>query len=456
MSGADASKFEIDSNGLLSFMAAPDYEMPGDANSDNVYEIMVVSTDNEGETGMMSVTVKVTNINEDGNVALSSVQPRVGVALTATLTDPDGDVSGTTWQWSRSETDPGTYEDIEDARSATYAPVAGDAEPVRYYLKATANYTDGEDSGQTAEMISVNQILPDTTNRAPYFPDTDPDTEGMQDEGRGRSIPENTVAGADDDGDVVGEPVTAMDPNGDRLTYMLGGADAGLFKVDQDNIATMEDNEGGQIRVGAGTKLDKETKDTYMLTVTATDSYGLSATTMVTIMVANVDEAPEIIEGGLVVRGQSSVNYAENGMGSVATYTASGPDAAMATWTLGGDDAGDFMFSGGMLTFRSSPDYEIPMDADRDNVYMVTIMADDGTYMDTRDVRVMVTNVVEPGEVVTPEPGDTLLDRYDENDSGEIDKDEVIQAINDYLFGEGADAISKDDVIETINLYLFG
>ena len=35
-------------------------------------------------------------------------------------------------------------------------------------------------------------------------------------------------------------------------------------------------------------------------------------------------------------------------------------------------------------------------------------------------------------------------------------KDEVIQAINDYLFGVGADAISKDDVIETINLYLFG
>ena len=119
-----------------------------------------------------------------------------------------------------------------------------------------------------------------------------------------------------------------MDPNGGRLTYTLGGADAGLFKVDQDNIDTDDmADEGGQIRVGAGTKLDKETRDTYMVTVTATDSYGLSATTMVTIMVADVDEAPEIMEGGLVVRGQSSVNYAENGMGSVATYTASGPDA---------------------------------------------------------------------------------------------------------------------------------
>ena len=48
--------------------------------------------------------------------------------------------------------------------------------------------------------------------------------------------------------------------------------------------------------------LDKESRDTYMVTVTATDSYGLSATTMVTIMVANVDEAPKIMEGGLVVQ----------------------------------------------------------------------------------------------------------------------------------------------------------
>ena len=237
VSGADRGEFEIE-DGLLAFKAAPDYEMPGDANGDNVYEIMVVVTDNEGATGMMSVTVKVTNMNEVGSVALSSVQPRVVVALTATLTDPDGSVSGVTWQWSRSEIEDGTYVDIEDATSATYTPVAGDGDPPRYYLKATASYTDGEDSGQSAEMTSVNQVLADTTNKAPYFPDTDPDTEGMQDEGRERSVQENTEAVATGDGDVVGEPVTAMDPNGDSLTYRLGGDDAALFTVDQDDIGT--------------------------------------------------------------------------------------------------------------------------------------------------------------------------------------------------------------------------
>ena len=34
-----------------------------------------------------------------------------------------------------------------------------------------------------------------------------------------------------------------------------------------------------------------------------------------------------------------------------------------------------------------------------DNMYMVTIMANDGTYMDTHDVMVMVTNEDEPGRV---------------------------------------------------------
>ena len=50
----------------------------------------------------------------------------------------------------------------------------------------------------------------------------------------------------------------------------------------------------------------------------------------------------------------------------------------------------------------------------------------------------------------------TLLERYDADDSGTIEKSEAIQAIEDYLFGEGADAISKDEVIEVIKLYLFG
>ena len=125
----------------------------------------------------------------------------------------------------------------------------------------------------------------------------------------------------------------------------------------------------------------------------------MKATVNVTIMVTDVDEAPMIMVGGLAVSGRSSVQYAENGMGMVATYTASGPDAASARWSLSGDDARDFTITGGVLAFSSTPDYENPADMGGDNVYQVTVEADDGTYMDTQDVTVTVTNVDEDGEV---------------------------------------------------------
>ena len=41
-----------------------------------------------------------------------------------------------------------------------------------------------------------------------------------------------------------------------------------------------------------------------------------------------------------MVSGDATVSYAENGTEAVATYAADGPDAAMATWSLSGDDIG--------------------------------------------------------------------------------------------------------------------
>ena len=58
------------------------------------------------------MTVKVVNLEEPGVVTLSTRQPRDGIELTATHTDPDGrsdtdpstDLTAvpTTWQWARS------------------------------------------------------------------------------------------------------------------------------------------------------------------------------------------------------------------------------------------------------------------------------------------------------------------------------------------------------------------
>ena len=177
------------------------------------------------------------------------------------------------------------------------------------------------------------------------------------------------------------------------LAYTLGGVDASRFSV----------RSNGQLEVKVGADLDHETNASHTVTVMVDDGSGESnatASITVTIYVTDVDEAPVITgAGGLAVSGQSSVNYEENGMGSVATYTASGPNADSATWSLGGDDAGDFGIAGGVLTFNNVPNYEMPADADGDNTYLVTVMADDGSNMATHDVMVMVTNMEEMGTV---------------------------------------------------------
>ena len=92
-----------------------------------------------------------------------------------------------------------------------------------------------------------------------------------------RSVAENTAAGQN-----VGAPVAATDPNNDTLRYTLGGPDAGSFDI----VSTT-----GQIRTRSGVTYDHESRDSYSVTVTASDGVGRAVAT-VTISVTDVDEPP--------------------------------------------------------------------------------------------------------------------------------------------------------------------
>ena len=104
VSGTDAGDFEIsnvgdETFGALTFKETPNYEKPADGNGDNVYMVTVVVSDGK-LTAMRDVTITITNVEEAGTVTLSSEQPKVGIALTATLEDPDGVVADSVkWTW---------------------------------------------------------------------------------------------------------------------------------------------------------------------------------------------------------------------------------------------------------------------------------------------------------------------------------------------------------------------
>ena len=145
MSGADAAKFAIP-DGVLSFKSSPNYESAADADGDNVYNVTL-----EASGGSRDVAVTVTNVDEGGSVSLNDRQPQAGAGqtVTASVTDPDGDTVGTTWQWSRSM-DMSEWADIDGATSSAYTPQEEDA---GYYLRATATYSDGLGTGQDSASV---------------------------------------------------------------------------------------------------------------------------------------------------------------------------------------------------------------------------------------------------------------------------------------------------------------
>ena len=130
----------------------------------------------------------------------------------------------------------------------------------RYDVEVRAVNEDGEGpwSAPTSALVPPN--------RPPVFDVND---------NSAREVEENSPEGAS-----VGMPVSATDADGDPLTYVLGGDDAGLFDIDGNT---------GQVLVGKGTSLDYETTTSYSVEVTATDPSGASDAITVTITVTDVD-----------------------------------------------------------------------------------------------------------------------------------------------------------------------
>ena len=435
LTGPDASDFNIGNQtngtpGTLTFKEMPDYEMP--AASNNLYRVTVEVSDGKLKA-TRPMTVMVTDVEEDGMVTLSSVQPKVAIELTASLKDSDDGVENVTWQWERDgkATSSSTcsavvaeeWAEIDGAESDAYTPVTSPITDVDKCLRAVAKYTDRRGDGKTSTMgVSGNPVIINTDNRAPEF----------KDQPSSLKIAEDSDAGT-----VVGN-IQATDPNDDTLTYRLTG-DAALFKItsEDDLETTTGDNpdERGQITVKTDDTLNYEAKSSYMVTVTATDPNRLSASHDVTIMVTDMDEAPEIKVGGLAISaGPTNIDHTEDSAADVGTYTVVGSMKDSASWTLNGNDASHFMVqpATGMsvtLMFKSTPDYEMPMDADMDNVYEVSVEATDSESKTAmRAVTITVTNEEEMGEVtlwagtdaltMAPQVGDTITGAVMDPDGG--------------------------------------
>ena len=170
LGGDDSASFGIDlTTGQLMTEAELDYE------TKDTYSVTVTASDSGGLSDSIDVTITVTNVDEPGAVNLSSQAPVVDTALTASLTDDDGEITEMTWQWASSDAMDGTFTPIEGATSSIYTPVADD---VGKHLRATASYTDGEGSGKSERATSANMVTAADT-RDPLLTEYDPNADGV-------------------------------------------------------------------------------------------------------------------------------------------------------------------------------------------------------------------------------------------------------------------------------------
>jgi hypothetical protein len=109
------------------------------------------------------------------------------------------------------------------------------------------------------------------------------------------------------------------------------------------------------------------------------------------------NQAPTITSG-------ATASFAENGTGTVYTVTGTDPDAGtILTYSIRGTDANQFNInsSTGAVTFRTSPNFEVPTDNGANNVYDINVIASDGSLTVTQAVAITVTNINEAPTVIS-------------------------------------------------------
>lgn len=380
ISGADAARFTIGSStGVLAFSPAPNFEGATDSGGNNVYDLTVQVSDGL-HTDTQTIDVTVTNANEapvitsngGGATGTDSVAENDTAVTTVTATDVD---SGATQTYSISGgADSGDFAIDSGTGVLTFSPapnfeIPTDADTNNIYL-VTVQVTDGtltDTQDLTVTVTNVNDNTPVITGGATAS----------------ANVAENTTAVMD---------VDATDADaGTTIAYTIsGGVDSAFFTINGStgvlaflvapDYETIEDNGGDHI---------------YDLTVQASDGTNTDTQDIAVTVTDENDNNPVITSNG--GGATANISVAEPST-TVTTVTATDADAgATQTYSISGADSADFAIDSGtgVLTFSPAPDFEIPTDADTNNIYLVTVEVTDGTLTDTQDLTVTVTDIAD-------------------------------------------------------------
>ena len=279
--GADSAEFSITDAGVLTFDAAPDYEFPGDATTNNEYTIVVTVTSGAGAralTATQTLTITVTDVDEapgkpdapavtgaDATPTELSVSWNAPTNTGPTINDYDVQYrAGTS----------GAFTDADFTGIVTSTTLTGLTTGTSYQVQVRATNDEGTGSWSDAGTGTT------ATNVAPVFSSS---TTAF-------SVSENSTS-------VTTATATDADASDTTVTYALSGADSAAFSISTSGeltFSTAPDYENPtdvQSTAPANAASNRE----YIVIITATSGIParqLSVSKTLTITVTDVDEAP--------------------------------------------------------------------------------------------------------------------------------------------------------------------
>ena len=383
--GVDARFFDIDEGGQFSFKedSPPDFEDPADSDQDNVYNVEIQAEDSGGIEASLPVMVTVRDVNEGPEVTSGessftiSENQDLPNAVYAGF-DPEG---GTVTRWTVGGTDGGDFtisqEGVLTFRSIPDFERPADSNRNNIYELQVRPY-DGRYYGSFDVTVTVNDV-----NEPPAITTTSNSATALRQNENATSLLYT---------------YRATDPEGaDTVTWSVEGVDARFFDIDEGGQFSFKEDSPPDFEDPA----DSDQDNVYNVEIQAEDSGGIEASLPVTVTVANDAEG---VEPTITTR-RPPPTYRENDTRTVYTFRASDPQRDTITWTLDGTDAEDFTIDRdtGVLTFAISPDFEIPVDADENNDYELTVIAtDEDDHVDRLSFTITVTEVDEGPEVSGP------------------------------------------------------
>jgi hypothetical protein len=328
--GADDGNFSITSDGVLSFLAGPDFENPTDIGGtagDNVYEVEVQVQDAAGETAKAIVTVIVDPLNDNAPVFTSAATIDVAENTTAVqtiaATDDDLPAQTVTYSITGAGADDALFQivggnQLEFISAPDFEnPTDSDTDNV-YEVEVEASDQNGQTATQTV-FVTVAKVA--------LAPLTDVDDAV------------NAVAEGALNGAPIGITARTTSSLGLLLTYHLTDDANGRFGIDPST---------GVVSVANGKLLDGPA--THDIRIEARDTSGETSAADFTVTVNNV--APVI---GFVTSDATLDNRAEPGetVTVVGTFVDPGtPDtfSAVIDWGDGSTSAGSIDPDAGTFT----------------------------------------------------------------------------------------------------------